>query len=95
MPNPGKRHFSLTIPGRPTGGPDGQNRLVYNDDLFSGEIGQVGTQLDGLGHRPRAVGVDHDRQAGAGDVARGARALGGSGDVFLGLERGTIRFVGG
>ncbi len=50
MPSPGKRHFSLTIPGRPTGGPDGQNRLVYNDDLFSGEIGQVGTQLDGLGH---------------------------------------------
>src|SRR5262245_15349454 len=50
MPLPGKRHFSLTIPGRPTGGPDGQNRVVYNDDLFSGEIGQIGTQLDGLGH---------------------------------------------
>jgi hypothetical protein len=50
MPLPGKRHFSLTIPGSPTGGPDGQNRIVYHDDLFSGEIGQIGTQLDGLGH---------------------------------------------
>src|SRR4051812_42655355 len=50
MPLPGKRHFSLTIPGSPTGGPDGKNRLVYHDDLFSGEIGQIGTQLDGLGH---------------------------------------------
>jgi kynurenine formamidase len=50
MPLPGKRHFSLTIPGSPTGGPDGRNRVVYHDDLFSGEIGQVGTQLDGLGH---------------------------------------------
>ena len=50
MPLPGKRHFSLTIPGSPTGGPDGENRLVHHDDLFSGEIGQVGTQLDGLGH---------------------------------------------
>jgi kynurenine formamidase len=50
MPVFGKRHFSLTIPGRPTGGPEGQNRLVYNDELVSGEIGQVGTQLDGLGH---------------------------------------------
>jgi kynurenine formamidase len=50
MPSPGKRHFSLTIPGRPTGGPDGQNRIVHNDELFSGEIGQIGTQLDGLGH---------------------------------------------
>src|SRR3954454_8050619 len=50
MPLPGKRHFSLTIPGSPTGGPDGENRIVHHDDLFSGEIGQVGTQLDGLGH---------------------------------------------
>jgi kynurenine formamidase len=50
MPLFGKRHFSLTIPGSPTGGPDGANKLVYHDELFSGEIGQIGTQLDGLGH---------------------------------------------
>jgi kynurenine formamidase len=56
MPLPGKRHFSLTIPGSPTGGPTGKNQGVYHDDLFSGEIGQVGTQLDGLGH----VGVRID-----------------------------------
>jgi kynurenine formamidase len=58
MPLPGKRHFSLTIPGSPTGGPDGDNRLVYHDDLFSGEIGQIGTQLDGLGHVGVRVGGD-------------------------------------
>jgi kynurenine formamidase len=56
MPMPGKRHFSLTIPGSPTGGPDGKNRLVYHDDMFSGEIGQIGTQLDGLGHVGVRVG---------------------------------------
>ena len=56
MPLPGKRHFSLTIPGSPTGGPTGKNQGVYHDDLFSGEIGQIGTQLDGLGH----VGVRMD-----------------------------------
>lgn len=56
MPLPGRRHFSLTIPGSPTGGPDGDNRLVYHDDLFSGEIGQIGTQLDGLGHVGVRVG---------------------------------------
>jgi len=50
MPLPGKRHFSLTIPGRPTGGPLGSNQMVSNDELVSGEIGQVGTQFDGLGH---------------------------------------------
>ncbi len=58
MPLPGKRHFSLTIPGSPTGGPDGDNRVVYHDDLFSGEIGQVGTQLDGLGHIGVRMGGD-------------------------------------
>jgi hypothetical protein len=35
MPLPGKRHFSLTIPGRPTGGPDGKNRGVYNGHKLS------------------------------------------------------------
>ncbi|RMF86938.1 MAG: cyclase family protein [Nitrospinota bacterium] len=50
MPLFGNRHYSLTIPGVPTGGPFGTNKLVYNDEMFSGEIGQIGTQFDGLGH---------------------------------------------
>ena len=50
MPNPGNRHFSLTIPGSPTGPPVGKNRQVSHDEMVSGEIGQVGTQFDGLGH---------------------------------------------
>jgi hypothetical protein len=50
MPVPGKRHFSLTIPGLPTGKPGGENQIVHNDELVSGEIGQIGTQFDGLGH---------------------------------------------
>ena len=52
----GQAPLSLTIPGSPTGGPTGKNQGVYHDDLFSGEIGQIGTQLDGLGH----VGVRVD-----------------------------------
>jgi kynurenine formamidase len=58
MPMPGKRHFSLTIPGSPTGGPTGKNQGVYHDDMFSGEIGQIGTQLDGLGHVGVRIGGD-------------------------------------
>jgi kynurenine formamidase len=50
MPLAGKRHFALTIPGLPTGAPMGKNGLVHNDEMFSGEIGQIGTQFDGLGH---------------------------------------------
>jgi kynurenine formamidase len=44
------RHYSLTIPGSPTAGPVGTNQLVGHDDLLSANIGQVGTQFDGLGH---------------------------------------------
>jgi kynurenine formamidase len=58
MPLMGKRHFSLVIPGSPTGGPDGENRGVYHDEMFSGEIGQIGTQLDGLGHIGVRMGGD-------------------------------------
>jgi kynurenine formamidase len=50
MPMVGKRHFSLTIPGSPTYPPAGKNGVVAFDELVSGELGQVGTQLDGLGH---------------------------------------------
>ena len=55
---PGKRHYSLTIPGSPSGGPFGKNKIVHHDELFSGEIGQVGTQLDGLGHVGVRVGSE-------------------------------------
>jgi kynurenine formamidase len=50
MPLTGKRHFSLTIPGSPTYPPAGKNGVVAFDEMVSGELGQVGTQLDGLGH---------------------------------------------
>ncbi len=48
MPLFGTRHFSLRIPQ--TFGPLGTNNLMYHDEIVSGEIGQIGTQFDGLGH---------------------------------------------
>jgi kynurenine formamidase len=48
MPMFGTRHFSLRIPQ--TYGPLGSNRTMYHDEIVSAEIGQVGTQFDGLGH---------------------------------------------
>jgi kynurenine formamidase len=48
MPMFGTRHFSLRIPQ--AFGPQGTNKTLYHDELVSGEIGQVGTQFDGLGH---------------------------------------------
>ena len=52
----GARHVSITIPGGPTGGPFGDQKLMYNDEMFSGEVGQVGSQFDGLGHIGAVVG---------------------------------------
>jgi kynurenine formamidase len=48
MPMFGTRHYSLRIPQAfkiP-----GTNHPVYHDELVSGELGQIGTQFDGLGH---------------------------------------------
>src|SRR5687767_1253530 len=48
MPMFGTRHYSLRIPQ--TFKIPGSNQATYHDELFSAEIGQVGTQFDGLGH---------------------------------------------
>lgn len=56
MPIFGNRHYSLTIPGLPTVVVGGENRVVFNDEMISGELGQLGTQFDGLGH----VGTEID-----------------------------------
>jgi kynurenine formamidase len=49
MPLPEGRHLDVTIP--PTaGGPYGDNQLIEVVDSVNGELGHVGTQLDGLGH---------------------------------------------
>lgn len=56
MPLFGTRIYKLTIPGSPTGGPLGANQLIFHDEMVSSEIGQVGTQFDGLGHIGRLKG---------------------------------------
>jgi kynurenine formamidase len=48
MPLPATRHFSLHIPQAyviPS-----KNQGIYHDEVVSGELGQIGTQFDGLGH---------------------------------------------
>ena len=51
MPLFGERTYAMIIPGSPTGGPFGENNmLMYFDEFLCAEIGQVGTQFDGLAH---------------------------------------------
>jgi len=48
MPMYGTRHYSIRIPQAfPM---PGKNQAVYHDEEISGELGQIGTQFDGLGH---------------------------------------------
>lgn len=48
------RGFSLRIPGAPTLGPFGENKLIAHEEFVATEIGQVGSQFDGLAH----IGVE-------------------------------------
>ncbi len=50
MPNVGQRSFNIFIPSFPTYPPSGKDSIVFNDEFITAELGQVGTQFDGLGH---------------------------------------------
>jgi len=62
MPLFGARQFTLRIPGAPTGGVLGANRVVWMDEFLATEVSQVGTQFDGLGHIGVATGSDGDKE---------------------------------
>lgn len=47
MPAIAGRTFELTVN---SGGPSGENRVVYHDDRVVSDLGHVGTHLDALGH---------------------------------------------
>src|SRR6478609_11958738 len=54
MPFFGTRGWNLKIPGAPFFGPVGRNKIIANEEYLCAEIGQVGTQFDGLAH----IGVE-------------------------------------
>lgn len=86
----GTRGITMTIPGLPTGGPFGPQELVYNDEMLTAEIGQVGTQFDGPGH----IGV----RTSKGDYFYNGRMLQETANSFgmgdLGVEHvGKVGYV--
>jgi hypothetical protein len=51
MPFASGRACALRMPGGPTGGPcGGKSKTIWNDEFIVTEIGQIGTQMDALGH---------------------------------------------
>jgi kynurenine formamidase len=91
MPMSGNRSFVLTIPGMPTNGPRGKNQIVSNSEMVAAEIGQVGTQFDGLGH----VGV----RVNGEDIFYNGFKLSEIGDSYglkkLGIENVGVIFTRG
>lgn len=50
MPLFGQRVFAIRSTSGLAGGPFGENQVIWMDDFLATEIGQVGTQFDGLAH---------------------------------------------
>ncbi len=46
----GGRTYKMVIEGNPSDGPFGRNKAIGMSEMIVGELGQVGTQFDGLGH---------------------------------------------
>ena len=54
---PGARKFTLTVPGGPSWGPLGENRLTWSEDYICGHLSQDGTQIDSLAHMATVLGA--------------------------------------
>ena len=89
MPVFGDRTFSLVIPGGPTyNEPFGENKLIGNDEFLCAEIGQVGTQFDGLTHiGTRMTMTDGSVQDVYYNGFTGEEILGTYGMRQLGIEK--------
>ena len=95
MPLFGERHYRLSIPGaedgHSTGGPMGTHNIVWHDELVSGEIGQIGTQLDGLAH----IGIRKDGEDIFYNGFKGSDIRTPCGFTKLGIENVGVFFTRG
>ena len=57
---PQRRKYTLTVPGAPSWGPMGENKLIWNEDHISGHLSQDGTQFDSLSHMGTQLGERGD-----------------------------------
>lgn len=82
MPLFGARAFALRGTGGLAGGPLGENGVIWMDDFLATEIGQVGTQFDGLGH----IGVADDEGRRFYNGTPAEEVVGSYGIRKLGIE---------
>ena len=93
---PYQRQYRLVIPGGPTYGPMGENKLAWNEDYIAGEITQNGTQFDSLAH----MGTVYADPDGKSEVRyynghRQSEIADGHGFKMLGMEHAPPIFTRG
>jgi len=81
MPLFGSRVFAVRGTGGLAGGPLGDNNVIWMDDFLATEIGQVGTQFDGLAH----IGIGGEKSVFYGGVPA-EDVIGSYGVNKLGME---------
>ena len=81
MPLFGARVFAVRGTGGLAGGPLGENEVIWMDDFLATEIGQVGTQFDGLAH----IGMGDKHKQFYGGIPAD-EVIGSYGVKKLGLE---------
>lgn len=82
MPLFGARVFAVRGTGGLAGGPLGENNVIWMDDFLATEIGQVGTQFDGLAH----IGVGGGARNLFYNGTPGDEVVGSYGVKKLGME---------
>lgn len=80
---PQARKFTITIPGAPSWGPLGKNKLAWNEEFISGHLGQDGTQFDALCHMGTVLGEPGD--------LNGIRYYNGHSHADIGTGRGFTK----
>lgn len=81
MPLFGARVFAVRGTSGLAGGPLGKNQVIWMDDFLSTEIGQVGTQFDGLAH----IGIGDENKVFYGGTPAD-EVVGSYGVKKLGME---------
>ena len=82
MPLFGSRAFALRGTGGLAGGPLAKNGVIWMDDFLATEIGQVGTQFDGLSH----IGIHIDGRSLFYNGNDAGSVTGSYGTQRLGIE---------
>jgi len=80
---PQTRKYTLTVPGSPSWGPLGNNKLVWNEEFIAGHLGQDGTQFDALCHMGTVLGKPGD--------LNGIRYYNGFSHADIGTGRGFTK----